>query len=113
MGINGKISGIVGSPKRGGRTNQPGDLSDRFGVPIIEDSPYRRLRYHGAVLPSLFSLDQKRGGGRVIGIYTFSKLFCPGMRIGFNIRVNFSYSSVAQLREAVKRLSDCLVQQGI
>jgi len=51
MGINGKISGIVGSPKRGGRTNQPGDLSDRFGVPIIEDSPYRRLRYHGAVLP--------------------------------------------------------------
>ena len=61
------------------------DLSDRFGVPIIEDSPYRRLRYHGTMLPSLFSLDQKRGGGRVIGLNTFSKLFCPGMRVGFNI----------------------------
>jgi 2-aminoadipate transaminase len=61
------------------------DLSTLFGVPIIEDSPYRRLRYQGAMLPSLFSLDQKRGGGRVIGIYTFSKLFCPGMRVGFNI----------------------------
>lgn len=61
------------------------DLSDRFEVPIIEDSPYRRLRYQGVMLPSLFSLDQKRGGGRVIGTYTFSKLFCPGMRIGFNI----------------------------
>jgi 2-aminoadipate transaminase len=61
------------------------DLSDRFDVPIIEDSPYRRLRYDGATLPSLFSLDQKRGGGRVVGIYTFSKLFCPGMRVGFNI----------------------------
>jgi 2-aminoadipate transaminase len=61
------------------------DLSDRFGVPIIEDSPYRRLRYRGTTLPSLFSLDQKRGGGRVIGIHTFSKLFCPGMRVGFNI----------------------------
>jgi len=61
------------------------DLSDRFAIPIVEDSPYRRLRYHGAMLPSLFSLDQKRGGGHVIGVYTFSKLFCPGMRTGFNI----------------------------
>ena len=61
------------------------DLSDRFGVPIIEDSPYRTLRYRGQKLPSLFSLDQQRGGGRVIGVYTFSKLFCPGMRVGFNI----------------------------
>jgi 2-aminoadipate transaminase len=61
------------------------DLSDRFGVPIIEDSPYRRLRYRGTTLPSLFSLDQRRGGGHVIGIHTFSKLFCPGMRVGFNI----------------------------
>ena len=61
------------------------DLGDRYGIPIIEDSPYRKLRYQGAMLPSLYSLDQKRGGGRVIGIYTFSKQFCPGMRVGFNI----------------------------
>ena len=61
------------------------DISERFGIPIIEDSPYRRLRYQGDMLPSIFSLDQKRGGGGVIGVYTFSKLFCPGMRVGFNI----------------------------
>jgi 2-aminoadipate transaminase len=61
------------------------NLSDHYGIPIIEDSPYRKLRYQGAMLPSLYSLDQKRGGGRVIGIYTFSKQFCPGMRVGFNI----------------------------
>ena len=61
------------------------EISDRFGVPILEDSPYRWLRYQGGIRPSLFSLDQKRGGGRVIGIYTFSKLYCPGMRVGFNI----------------------------
>jgi 2-aminoadipate transaminase len=61
------------------------DLGDRYGIPIIEDSPYRTLRYRGTTLPSLFSLDQRRGGGRVIGVYTFSKLFCPGMRVGFNV----------------------------
>ena len=61
------------------------DLSDRYSIPIVEDSPYRTLRYRGTELPSLFSMDQQRGGGRVIGVYTFSKLFCPGMRVGYNI----------------------------
>ena len=61
------------------------DLSYQYDIPIIEDSPYRVLRYYGATIPSIFSLDQAQGSGNVIGVYTFSKLFCPGMRIGFNI----------------------------
>jgi len=61
------------------------DLSYEFDVPIVEDSPYRDLRYTGETIPAIFSLDQQRGGGHVIGLYTFSKLFCPGMRVGFNI----------------------------
>jgi 2-aminoadipate transaminase len=61
------------------------DLSYEFDVPIVEDSPYRDLRYYGKTLPSIFELDQKRKGGNVIGLYTFSKLFCPGPRVGFNI----------------------------
>ncbi|MCD4789943.1 MAG: PLP-dependent aminotransferase family protein [Bacteroidales bacterium] len=63
------------------------DLSYEYEVPIIEDSPYRDLRYYGEPIPSIYSLDQKRnnGGGNVIGLYTFSKIFCPGLRVGFNI----------------------------
>ena len=61
------------------------DLSYEYDVPIVEDSPYRTLRYYGDNLSSIFELDQKRNGGHVIGVYTFSKLFCPGMRVGFNI----------------------------
>lgn len=61
------------------------DLSRRYDIPIIEDSPYRGLCYSGELKPSLYSLDQQQGGGHVIGLYTFSKLFCPGMRVGFNI----------------------------
>jgi 2-aminoadipate transaminase len=61
------------------------DLSYEFDVPVIEDSPYRDLRYRGETIPALYSLDQQREGGHVIGLYTFSKLFCPGMRVGFNI----------------------------
>ncbi len=61
------------------------DLSYKYDIPIIEDSPYRDLRYYGETIPSIFSIDQKRGGENVIGLYTFSKIFCPGMRVGFNI----------------------------
>jgi len=52
---------------------------------FVEDSPYRDLRYYGETIPSIFGLDQKRNAGNVIGLYTFSKLFCPGIRVGFNI----------------------------
>ena len=63
------------------------DLSYEFDIPIIEDSPYRDLRYYGETIPSIFELDQKRKhqSGNVIGLYTFSKIFCPGIRVGFNI----------------------------
>ncbi|MCK5132512.1 MAG: PLP-dependent aminotransferase family protein [Candidatus Sabulitectum sp.] len=61
------------------------ELSTDHDIPILEDSPYRDFRYHGETIPSIYSLDQQRGGGNVIGLYTFSKLFCPGLRIGFNI----------------------------
>jgi len=61
------------------------ELSYQYDIPIVEDSPYRDLRYYGERVPSIFSLDQEQNGGRVVGVYTFSKLFCPGMRVGFNI----------------------------
>lgn len=59
------------------------DLSYAYDVPVIEDTPYRSLRYHGKDLPSLTELDQKRDGTHVLGVYTFSKLFCPGIRVGY------------------------------
>jgi 2-aminoadipate transaminase len=61
------------------------DLSYEFDVPIVEDSPYRDLRYSGEPIPAIYALDQRRDGGHVVGLYTFSKLFCPGVRVGFNI----------------------------
>jgi len=58
-------------------------LSEKYSIPLVEDSPYRELRYRGKHLPSIYSLDRNRGN--VIGLYTFSKILCPGIRVGFNI----------------------------
>ena len=59
------------------------ELGKRHKIPILEDSPYRELRYKGEHLPSIYSLDENQGN--VIGLYTFSKILCPGIRVGFNI----------------------------
>lgn len=58
-------------------------LGKKYGIPIVEDSPYRELRYRGENIPSIYSLDKNQGN--VIGLYTFSKILCPGIRVGFNI----------------------------
>jgi len=58
-------------------------LSKKHSIPLLEDSPYRELRYRGEHLPSIYSLDKNQGN--VIGLYTFSKILCPGLRVGFNI----------------------------
>ena len=75
------------------------DLSYKYDIPIVEDSPYRSLRYHGDNLPALFELDQNRNGDHVIGVYTFSKLFCPGMRVGFNIGPKEVVDKMANIKQ--------------
>jgi len=58
------------------------DLAHKYNVMILEDSPYRELRYEGEHQKTLYELD---GTGQVILIGTFSKIFCPGYRIGWVI----------------------------
>ena len=55
-------------------------IASRHNLVIIEDSPYRELRYRGELIPSLRSLDTEE---RVIQLKTLSKIFCPGFRIGW------------------------------
>lgn len=55
--------------------------------PIIEDSPYAALRFDGAPVRSLQALDVEACGGidasRVIYCGSFSKVFTPGLRVGW------------------------------
>jgi len=56
------------------------DLAYKYDVLIIEDSPYRELRYEGESQRTIYEMD---GTGHVILLGTFSKIFCPGFRIGW------------------------------
>jgi DNA-binding transcriptional MocR family regulator len=50
-------------------------------VPIVEDNPYGMLRFEGDPLPTLRSLDPQN----VIYLGTVSKVFSPGVRVGWAV----------------------------
>jgi len=55
-------------------------LAEREGIMVVEDTPYRRVRFEGDNVPTLKAIDRT---GIVFHIGTFSKLVAPGLRIGW------------------------------
>lgn len=55
-------------------------VAKQYDLPIVEDNPYGELRFEGEMLPAIKALDDD---GRVIFLGTFSKTFCPGLRVGW------------------------------
>ena len=57
------------------------ELAEKYDFLIVEDSPYRELRYEGEHIPTMYSLSPDR----VIHLGSFSKIFAPGFRLGWAI----------------------------
>ena len=92
------------------------DLADHFDFLIIEDAPYRELRYEGKSLPSLFDLSPER----VIHLSSFSKTISPGLRVGYAIAplalaqelasfAEGTYINVSALNQAIV---ECFISHG-
>jgi 2-aminoadipate transaminase len=58
------------------------ELADRYDFFIVEDDPYRRIRFEGMAIPPIQALD---GSLRTIGLGTFAKLIAPGLRLGWAV----------------------------
>ena len=56
-------------------------LAQEHGFLIVEDSPYRELRYEEEHIPTMYSL----APDHVIHLGSFSKIFAPGFRLGWAI----------------------------
>jgi 2-aminoadipate transaminase len=65
------------------------ELAHRHQFVVIEDDPYRALRYSGSDVPALIEIEADMLGpswdkeGRVIHLGTFSKVMAPGLRVGW------------------------------
>lgn len=56
------------------------ELANKYDIAVVEDNPYGELRYEGELFPAIKHFDTE---GRVIFLGTFSKIFCPGLRLGW------------------------------
>jgi DNA-binding transcriptional MocR family regulator len=105
-------SGTVMSRKKRERLVE---LARAYDVWLVEDAPYRSLRYRGIDLPALFDLAPER----VLQLSSFSKLISPGLRVGYAVTpdpmagplakmaedtyINTSYVTQAMVHEFVRR----------
>lgn len=82
-------------------------IASEFDLLVLEDSPYRQLRYIGEHIPTLKSLDRE---GRVFSLFTFSKILFPGLRLGWMVADREIISRFVVAKQAVDLCTSALSQ---
>ena len=84
------------------------ELAGRHGVLLVEDAPYRLLRYRGDAEPTLYEL----APDQTVHLSSFTKLIAPGVRTGFMIAGTALINNLAKVAEDTY-ISPGYVAQGI
>ncbi|MGH7898093.1 MAG: PLP-dependent aminotransferase family protein, partial [Candidatus Binatia bacterium] len=71
------------------------ELAERHGFLIVEDAPYRLLRYRGSEEPTLFRL----APARTLHMTSFTKLIAPGVRTGLMVGEAELLNKLAKIAE--------------
>lgn len=71
-------------------------LAVTYGFRVIEDEPYRELRYSGDPLPYLASFSNEH----VVTVGSFSKVLAPGLRLGWIRTRDDIHSTVVVTKQA-------------
>jgi 2-aminoadipate transaminase len=83
-------------------------LAGQHGFLIVEDAPYRLLRYRGREEPTIYELAPER----TLHMSSFTKLIAPGVRTGFMIGEPSLVARLAKVAEDTY-ISPGFVAQGI
>jgi len=83
------------------------ELCRRYGVLIFEDVAYREISFDDTALPSLWSL----GPDVVVQAGTFSKLFAPGVRLGWAAGPADVIGELAAAKQTTDQCSGALGQR--
>ena len=62
------------------RRQKVAELASEYDVIVLEDDPYRDIRYSGEELPPIKTFDKT---GHTVLAGSFSKIFTPGLRLGY------------------------------
>lgn len=84
------------------------EVAKKHDVLILEDSPYREIRFSGEPQPTIHQLADE---GRVILLGTFSKTFVPGFRIGWVIADERIIDKIVMAKQATDLCTPPFVQR--
>jgi DNA-binding transcriptional MocR family regulator len=98
----------AGSTCSAAKRRRIAELAARLGFLIVEDAPYRLLRYRGREEPTLLELAPER----TLHMSSFTKLIAPGVRTGFMIGQAPLIGQLAKVAEDTY-ISPGYVAQGI
>ena len=71
------------------------ELAEKHNLLLLEDAPYRLLRYRGMPEPTLFSLAPHR----TLHMSSFTKLIAPGVRAGFMLGDPATLTKIGKVAE--------------
>ncbi len=63
-----------------GRKEQLIELAAHYKVPVVEDNCYGDVHFEGDIVPAMFAMDPE---GDHVYIGSLSKIFAPGLRLGY------------------------------
>ena len=84
------------------------ELSRAHGFIVFEDDPYVALRFEGAPLATMLSIDAER----VVYASSFSKTVCPGIRVGYLVGPEELIARIAK-RATNTYISPSMVSEAI
>lgn len=83
-------------------------IAERHNLLIVEDSPYRDIRFNGEPQPLMYGLDNS---GLVITLHTFSKTFAPGFRIAWVLAHPDIIDKIVTAKQAADLCSPVILQK--
>lgn len=72
-------------------------LARKYDFMIVEDSPYRELRYEGSPVATIYSLAPER----TIHLCSFSKIFAPGLRLGWIVAAENILNKIYECKQSL------------
>jgi 2-aminoadipate transaminase len=89
------------------RRSEITEIAEKYDLLIVEDSPYREIRFEGEPQRMIYSLDKY---GRVITLCTFSKIFAPGFRVGWVIGQPMVLDKIVMAKQTADLCTSAFVQ---
>lgn len=84
------------------------EIAEKYDILIVEDSPYREIRFEGKPQKLMYELDNT---GRVITLSTFSKIFAPGFRVGWILGQPLVLEKIVLAKQTADLCTSAFVQR--